>query len=177
MLHTVLMTLLMAASTPVAPQTLPNQPVPELDLDRYAGQWHEIAHLPMFFERKCLEAVTATYTPMPDGTIHVRNACETRDGRQTVDGVAKIVEGRPAAFKVRFAPAWLGWLPRAWAHYWVIDVAPDYQWAMVGSPSGKYLWILARRRDMRRALFENLKERARQRGYPVEELMIMAPRD
>jgi apolipoprotein D and lipocalin family protein len=177
MLHVVLMTLLMAASAPIDPPTLPNQPVPELDLDRYTGQWHEIAHLPMFFERKCLQAVTASYTPMPDGTIHVRNACQTRDGRQTVDGVAKIVDGQPAAFKVRFAPAWLGWLPRAWAHYWVIEVASDYQWAVVGSPSRKYLWILARRPDMRRALFESIKERARRRGYAVENLEIMAPLD
>ena len=177
MLHVVLMTLVMAASSPISPPTRPNQPVSTLDLDRYAGQWHEIAHLPMFFQRKCLEAVTASYTPMPDGTIHVHNACQTRAGRQTVDGVAKIVDGQPAAFKVRFAPAWLGWLPRAWADYWVIEVAPDYQWAVVGSPSRKYLWILARRPDMRRALFESIKDRARQRGYAVENLVLMAPVD
>ena len=177
MLPVMLMTLVMAVSSPISPPKLPNQPVAALDLDRYAGQWHEIAHLPMFFQRKCLEAVIASYTPMPDGTIHVHNACQTRDGRQTVDGVAKIVEGQPAAFKVRFAPAWLGWLPRVWADYWVIEVAPDYQWAVVGSPSRKYLWILARRPDMRRALFESIQGRARQRGYAVENLVLMAPVD
>jgi apolipoprotein D and lipocalin family protein len=175
MLHVMLMTLMMAASTPITPPTLPNQPVRTLDLDRYAGQWHEIAHLPMFFQRKCLGAVTATYTPMPDGTIHVHNACQTADGRQTVEGVAKIEDGQPAAFKVRFAPAWLSWLPRAWADYWVIEVDPDYQWAVVGSPNHKYLWILARRPDMRRALFEDIRHRARQRGYAVEDLLLMAP--
>ncbi|TPG50106.1 hypothetical protein EAH75_00985 [Rhodanobacter glycinis] len=175
MLHVMLMTLMMAGTTPIAPPALPNQPVPTLDLARYAGQWHEIAHLPMFFQRKCLGAVTATYTPMPDGTIHVRNACQTADGQQTVEGVAKIEDGQPAAFKVRFAPAWLGWLPRAWADYWVIEVDPDYQWAVVGSPSHKYLWILARRPDMPRALFEDIKHRARQRGYAVEDLLLMAP--
>lgn len=173
MLHAMLMTLMMAA----APATLVNQPVRSLDLNRYAGQWHEIAHLPMFFQRKCVGAVTATYTPMPDGTVHVHNACHTRDGRQTVDGVARITPGQPAALKVRFAPAWLGWLPRAWADYWVIEVDPDYQWAVVGSPSRKYLWILARQPDMKRALFESIKSRARQRGYAVEKLVLMAPVD
>ncbi len=177
MLHAVLMSFMMAATLPVGPPTLPNQPVPTLDLDRYAGQWHEIAHLPMFFQRKCLGAVTATYTPKPDGTIHVHNACHTRDGVQTVDGEAKIAEDQPAAFKVRFAPAWLGWLPRAWADYWVIEVDPDYQWAVVGSPSRKYLWILARRPDMPRAQFEAIRERARQRGYAVDNLLLMAPVD
>jgi len=175
MFHAMLLTFAMAVSVPVDAPTLPNRPVPALDLDRYAGQWHEIAHLPMFFQRKCLGAVTARYTPMPDGTIHVHNACRTSSGMQTVDGVAKIVDGQPAAFKVRFAPAWLGWLPRAWADYWVIDVSPDYQWAVVGSPSRKYLWILARRPDMERSLFESIKRRARQRGYPVEDLVLMAP--
>ncbi|MFC5437861.1 lipocalin family protein [Rhodanobacter umsongensis] len=179
MLHVLLMTLVMAASTstPINPSTLPNQPVRTLDLDRYAGQWHEIAHLPMFFQRECLGAVTARYTPMPDGTIHVHNTCQTDSGMQTVDGVARVVNGQPAVLKVRFAPAWLGWLPRAWAEYWVIEVASDYQWAVVGSPSRKYLWILARRPDMYRGLFESIRERARQRGYPVEKLVLMAPLD
>jgi apolipoprotein D and lipocalin family protein len=176
MLH-VLMTLLMASSASVSAATLPNQPVSTLDLDRYAGQWHEIAHLPMFFQRKCLGAVTASYTPMPDGTIHVHNSCLTSRGTQTVNGVAKTVNGQPSAFEVRFAPAWLGWLPQAWAEYWVIDVAPDYQWAVIGSPSRKYLWILARRPDMPRALFESLRDRARRRGYAVEKLVLMAPLD
>jgi apolipoprotein D and lipocalin family protein len=177
MLHVMLMTLLMASSAPAGTATLPNQPVSTLDLDRYAGRWHEIAHLPMFFQRKCLGGVTASYTPVSDGTIHIHNSCRTRRGTQAVDGVAKIVDGQPAAFKVRFAPAWLGWLPRAWAEYWVIDVAPDYQWAVIGSPSRKYLWVLARRPDMHRALFESILDRAHRRGYAVEKLVVMAPVD
>ena len=57
----------------------------------------------------------------------------------------------------------------------MIEVAPDYQWAVVGSQSRKYLWILARRPEMQRVLFESIKDRARRRGYAVEKLMIMAP--
>jgi apolipoprotein D and lipocalin family protein len=175
MLHVMLLTLAMAVSTPINSPTLPNRPVPTLDLDRYAGEWHEIAHLPMYFQRKCVGAVIARYTPRADGTIHIHNACETSSGRQTVDGVAKIEDDQPAVFKVRFAPAWLSWLPRAWADYWVIEVSPDYQWAVIGSPSRKYLWILSRRPDMQRALFESIKHHARQRGYAVEKLVLMAP--
>jgi apolipoprotein D and lipocalin family protein len=66
------------AGTPAA--TLPNVPVATLDLGRYAGQWHEIAHLPMFFQRKCAGDITARYTPLPDGTLEVRKACRTKDG-------------------------------------------------------------------------------------------------
>ena len=56
---------------------LENRPVSALDLSRYSGQWHEIAHLPMYFQRKCRDQITATYTPRPDGTITVHNACRT----------------------------------------------------------------------------------------------------
>ena len=73
MLNSALITLAMAASAASAP-ALANQPVSSLDLQRYAGTWHEIAHLPMFFQRKCVDTITATYTVNADGTIGVRNA-------------------------------------------------------------------------------------------------------
>ncbi len=66
-----LLTLLMATSSPA----VANKPVPELDLQRYTGAWHEIAHLPMYFQRKCVDNITATYTARKDGSIEVRNAC------------------------------------------------------------------------------------------------------
>ncbi|MEP6899677.1 MAG: lipocalin family protein [Rhodanobacter sp.] len=156
--------------------SLANQPLPALDLPRYVGQWHEIAHLPMFFQRKCVDTITAIYTANPNGTIGVHNACRTRAGTmEASDGVAKKVIGQPGALKVRFAPGWLAWLPWVWADYWVVEVDPDYQWAVVGGPSRKYLWVLSRRPSMDRALFTQLTDRARQRGYAVERLVMAAP--
>ncbi len=172
-----LMAALVAAVLPASAATLPNQPVTSLDINRYAGQWHEIARLPMYFERKCLDAVTATYTPNPDGTVHVHNTCRTSTGRMSVDGVARMKGNQPAALEVRFAPAWLTWLPVAWADYWVIEVDADYQWAVIGSPGRKHLWILSRQPSMERELFRTLKEHSRQRGYQVDQLMMTAPLD
>lgn len=171
------MATLMTASIPLAATALPNEPTRTLDLARYAGQWHEIAHLPMFFQRRCVDNITATYTARPDGTLGVHNACRTQDGSmQASDGEAKRVPGEPAgALKVRFAPAWLSWLPWVWADYWVIEMDADYQWAVVGSPSRKYLWILSRQPQMNPQLLQNLKDRARQRGYPVDQLVMAAP--
>lgn len=177
MLRPILMTTLMAAAAP-ATSTLPNQPVDAIDIQRYAGQWHEIAHLPMFFQRKCVDTITATYTLQLDGTIQVHNACRTKDGSMDAsDGVAKTAPGKPAALKVRFAPAWLSWLPLVWADYWVVDLDPDYQWAVVGGPSRKYMWVLSRRPSMNRSLFEQIRERGRQRRYPVDTLVTAAPLD
>ena len=177
MLKSALITLAMAASAASAP-ALANQPVSSLDLQRYAGTWHEIAHLPMFFQRKCVDTITATYTVNADGTIGVRNACRTKSGDMDEStGVARPVEGLDGALQVRFAPEWLSWVPMVWADYWVIDLDPDYQWAVVGGPSKKYLWILSRRPAMDQALFVRLKEDARRRGYPVDDLVMAAPLD
>jgi apolipoprotein D and lipocalin family protein len=177
MLRPILTTTLMATAAATT-STLPNQPVATLDIQRYAGQWHEIAHLPMFFQRKCVDTITATYTPRPDGTIDVHNACRTKDGSmEASDGIAKKVAGKPAALKVRFAPRWLGWLPLVWADYWVVDLDPNYQWAVVGGPGRKYMWVLSRSPSMKRTLFEQIRERARERHYPVDKLVMAAPLD
>ncbi|MGH8427279.1 MAG: lipocalin family protein [Gammaproteobacteria bacterium] len=157
-------------------ESLPNQPVSALDLDRYAGTWHEIAHLPMYFQRKCKDHITATYTLRTDGNIGVRNACRTKAGKEDVAlGIAKSAGGPAGALKVRFAPGWLSWLPWVWADYWVIELDPDYQWAVVGSPSRKYLWVLSRKPTMSRDRFQQLVAHAKQRGYPVDRLVMAAP--
>lgn len=154
----------------------PVRSVPELDISRYAGHWHEIAHLPVFFQRKCVGDITAAYTLREDGMLGVANACRTRDGtRDAVEGIARRVEGHPGRLQVRFAPDWMSWLPMVWADYWVIDLDPDYQWAVVGSPNRKYLWILSRTPTMERALFERIKARAQAMGYDLEPLVMAAP--
>ncbi|MBB1061222.1 lipocalin family protein [Marilutibacter spongiae] len=161
-----------------AADPLPNVPVETLDLQRYSGQWHEIAHLPMFFQNQCVGDVTATYTPREDGLIGVRNACRTDDGSMDVaEGTARPAGDAQGQLEVRFAPDWLSWLPMVWGDYWVLETGPDYEWAVVGSPGKDYLWILSRTPTMDRERFEALRERAAQRGYPVDELVMMSQVD
>jgi apolipoprotein D and lipocalin family protein len=178
MIYSVLMTTMMAATAPMAAASPTNHPVTDLDLSRYLGKWHEIAHLPMFFQRKCVDKITATYSSNPDGTIAVHNACRARNGTMDAsDGVARKVAGQAAALKVRFAPAWLSWLPMVWADYWVVDLDTNYQWAVVGGPSRKYMWVLSRSPSMSRTVFDQIRQRAQQRGYPVDRLVMAAPLD
>ena len=149
-----------------------NEPVAELDVGRYVGMWHEIAHLPMYFQRQCVDSITATYTARGDGTIDVRNACRTRDGdRDEALGRARPVEGRPGAFEVRFAPAWLGWLPFIWADYWVVDLDPEYRWAV---SAARIANICGFSRGIRRSAPSStrVESRAAERGYPVDALIV-----
>lgn len=158
-----------------AADPLPNVPVEALDLQQYSGEWHEIAHLPMFFQRQCVSDITATYTPRADGTVGVRNACRTEDGEMDVsEGVARPAGDAEGALEVRFAPEWLSWVPFVWGDYWVLEHDPQYRWAVVGSPSLDYLWVLSREPTMDRSLFEQLRTRALARGYPVDELVMAA---
>lgn len=161
-----------AAAQAVQPVTA----VESLDLTRYAGHWHEIAHLPVSFQRRCAGDITAQYTLRSDGSTGVRNACRTHDGElASVEGMARQIDGHPARLQVRFAPSWLGWLPIVWADYWVLDVDPDYQWALVGEPGRRYLWILSRTPSMDAALFARLKQRAEEMGYDLSALTLAAP--
>ena len=176
MRRSTLMWLLLAmAPAASAGAPLTNEPVSRLDLPRYLGTWHEIAHLPLFFQRQCRDTITATYRARDDGTIEVHNACRTRDGSMDdADGIARLTD-RPGALQVRFAPAWLSWLPWVWADYWVVELDPEYRWAVVGSPSRKYLWVLSREPRMERRLFDELRRHAAERGYPVDKLVLAAP--
>jgi apolipoprotein D and lipocalin family protein len=90
-----------------------------------------------------------------------------------VEGRARIADasGPNTKLEVRFVPAWLGWLPFVWGDYWIIELAPDYSYALVGAPSREYLWILARSPDTDAATFEQLKQRAAAQGFEVARLV------
>jgi apolipoprotein D and lipocalin family protein len=144
--------------------------VPSVDLDRYAGTWHEIARYPNRFERMCVRDVTANYIPNPDGTIAVVNRCRKEDGTETrADGLARVVA--PAKLEVRFAPAWLGFLPFVWGDYWVIDLAPDYSYSVVGAPGRDYLWILARNSQLDDATMAAIMARLPALGFDPARLV------
>ena len=150
--------------------------VPEMDISRFAGQWYEIAHLPMSFQDKCAGDITAAYTLLEDELIGVRNACRTADGETSVaEGVARQVKGHPGRLEVRFAPDWLSWVPFLWADYWVIDLDPGYTWAVIGEPGRDYFWVLSREPAMDGKLFEQIKARATAMGYDLGPLIMAAP--
>jgi len=123
----------------------PVRAVETVDLERYAGDWYEVARFPNRFQRRCVSDVRARYVIRTDGQLDVLNQCRTADGVIDARGVARIVDSRTSAkLKVRFAPAALSFLPFVWGDYWILGLAADYSWAVVGSPDRNYLWILSR---------------------------------
>jgi apolipoprotein D and lipocalin family protein len=175
--HALAASLLLAATLAMTCATARAEPlrvVSEVDLARYVGKWHEIARYPNVFEKMCARDVTAEYARNADGTIAVVNACRKEDGTiQRAEGLARVVA--PAKLEVRFAPAWLGFLPFVWGDYWVIDLAADYSYAVVGDPAREYLWILAREPRMDDATWDRVVGGLPALGYDASKLLRNPP--
>lgn len=130
----------------VSASTAPLQPVEAVDLQRYMGTWHEWAKYPNRFQRQCVGDTTATYRQLDDGSVEVLNRCRKADG-QMDQAIGKALQtgGPPSTrLRVRFAPAWLSFLPMVWGDYWIVALESDYRWAIVSEPQRQYLWVLSR---------------------------------
>jgi len=145
----------------------PLETVAHVDLSRYLGTWYEIAHFPQRFQRGCT-ATTATYTQRPDGDIDVLNRCR----KGSLDGEEKSVLGRARvvdrASNARLEVSFFG---PFWGDYWIIDLADDYSYAVVGHPSRDYLWILGRAPSMDAAVYDGIVARLRASGHDTSRLV------
>jgi apolipoprotein D and lipocalin family protein len=154
--------------------------VPAVDLNRYAGTWHEVARLPNRFQAQCVAQATAQYTPLDDGTVGVVNRCrssaegEGEGSWQVVEGVAKPVDPTNAKLRVSFLPPLVRWLPVGWGDYWVLELDPEYRWALVGEPGREYLWVLSRSPVLQQDVLEGVLGRAREMGFPVDRIILSA---
>ena len=139
--------------------------VKELDLQRYLGTWYEIARFDHRFERG-LAGVTATYSMRDDGKIRVLN----QGYKNTLDGELSVAEGKakftaePGKLKVSFF-----WI--FYADYLVMELDENYQWALIGSKSDKYLWILSRTPKLEESVKKLILEKAQNRGYDTSKLI------
>jgi apolipoprotein D and lipocalin family protein len=168
----------LAPATGHAAQDTPPTTVARVDLDRYVGTWFELARFPNRFQRQCVGEVTATYRARPDGRLDVVNRCRVQGGQvDEAVGVARSVSpGSDAKLKVRFAPAFLSFLPMVWGDYWIVDLADDYSTVVVGSPDRQYLWLLARTPGVAEPVYQRLLDAASREGYDVDRL-VRTPQD
>lgn len=155
----------------------PLQVVAPVDIKRYAGMWHEQARLPNRFQKQCAGPVTAQYTPLPDGSIEVRNRCILADGNfEESVGTARAVPvaGLPGAgrLEVRFAPSWLSWIPAVWGDYWILKLDRDYEVALVGTPNREYLWVLSRAPVLEIDRLHAELDYARTLGFDVDKVVL-----
>ena len=152
------------------------EPIAELDVSRYLGTWYQVALIPNRFQSQCVSDTTASYRQRSDGAVDVINRCRGADGEfdQAVGfarPVGTLADGRlkPAQLEVSFLPAWLRWAQSighwGWGAYWVIQLAPDYRYAVVGEGTREYLWVLSRSPSLTAEDEATIRARLRQQGY------------
>ena len=139
-----------------------NAPVAALDLNRYLGEWYEIARFDHSFERG-VEQAKANYTQNPDGTIKVVNSGIKNGKPKTAIGKGKTTD-TPGLLRVSFFGPF-------YADYRVMLIDKDYSHALVGSSSADYLWILSRTSGLSETAKAELLAEARRRGYDTGEFI------
>jgi apolipoprotein D and lipocalin family protein len=144
-----------------APET-----VPFVNLKKYAGTWYEIARYPNRFQKNCVSDVRATYSLRADGKIGVLNQCVQANGKmKTANGTGKVVDRTGnAKLKVTFFWPFYG-------DYWILNLDPDYTFAVVGEQDRKYLWILSRTPEIDSNLYNKILERITRQGYDTTKLI------
>lgn len=146
----------------------PLEVVPYVDLNRYTGTWYEIARYPHKFQAGCTGS-KATYAMRNDGKLSVLNECYEESGRsklRSAKGKAWVVDTMTnAKLKVSFFWPFSG-------DYWIIDLGKDYEYAVIGHPGRKYLWILSRTKDMDKVVYEGILNRLRKQHYDTSKLIV-----
>lgn len=146
------------------------QVVKKVELDKYAGTWYEIVRFPSSFESS-LKCVTATYTIKENGKIEVWNKGHKISDASKISeikGTAWIpYANETAKLKVRFFWPFAG-------DYWIIALDENYQYAMVGHPNRKFLWILSREKKLDSDIIQNLLLQAKNQGFDTSKIEFVA---
>ena len=143
-------------------QKVDNTPIASLDLNKYLGDWYEIARFDHSFERG-LDFCKANYLLREDGKIAVTNTGIQKGKNKTSNSKAKTTD-TPALLRVSFFGPF-------YSDYRVMLIDADYQWALIGSGSAKYLWILSRTPELPKETLDTILAEAQRRGYDTSKLI------
>ncbi|MBX2974877.1 MAG: lipocalin family protein [Ignavibacteriaceae bacterium] len=144
----------------------PLQTVESVDLKKYVGKWYEIASFPQSFQKGC-NCTTAEYFLTDKDYIRVLNSCNRGSSKGKLDqaeGKAFVIEGsNNSKLKVQFFWPFKG-------DYWIIELADDYSYAVVGHPGREYLWILSRTPQMEESTYQMLLQRISAKQFDISKL-------
>ncbi|MEJ8853119.1 lipocalin family protein [Variovorax robiniae] len=151
--------------------------LPAVDLASYMGEWQQLAHIPNWFQRKCVSDTRASYRLLASGQVEVRNECRTKTGTDSVVGVARprtgaVVESgrlQPASLEVAFAPEWVRWVPLVWGNYDIVYLSTDRRVAIVTEPSRRYMWVLSRTGKIAQSEWTAVELRLTQLGFQRDQ--------
>lgn len=142
--------------------TVDNSVVTNFDLNRFLGSWYEIARFDHIFERD-MQHTKALYVLREDGKVNVMNTGLKNGKNSEAKGVAKLTD-TPSLLRVSF------WGP-FYSDYRIMLIGDNYQYALVGSGSDDYLWILSRTPQISAEIKDKILTEATKRGYDIDKLI------
>ncbi len=144
---------------------IPNKPVSTIDIKKFSGKWYSLYSIPTMFD-KGSSHTTVDYKLNSDGYYDVTTSGKEESGKDKIvhSKLFPVKEHNNSEMKAQFL-----WPFKV--DYWVVDLAPDYSWAVVGHPDHKFLFILSRKPEMDPKLHEELVSRCKAMGYAVNELV------
>ena len=145
------------------------KPVTNFEVNRYLGQWYEVARLDHSFERG-LSQVTASYSLKDDGGVRVINrgySLEDNEWKEA-EGKAYFVNGSGEGYlKVSFFGPFYG-------SYVIFELERDnYQYAFISGPNNDYLWLLSRTASVEPDILEKFVSLSKERGFNTEEIIYV----
>jgi apolipoprotein D and lipocalin family protein len=143
------------------------------EIQKYMGQWYEIARLPNQYERKCVAPINANYNldPNDNSKVQIVNSCMHHNKMVKFNGVGHLAaDHNVGKLIINFVPKFLRWTKIGDGNYWILAVKYD-EFALVGSPDRKYLWILSRTDKLDINKLTKLIDIATQQGYATKKLI------
>ena len=148
--------------------------VENLNIGKYLGVWHQIALIPNYFQKDCVDDTQAEYEVLSDDSITILNSCLSLGGERLLAAGIGRATGEPRNFarlKVSFAPKWLAWIPFVWGDYWILSIDDEYNSVLIGSPDRRYLWILSRQKFIQKEIFADYLEKAKKNEFDTSLLI------
>ncbi len=144
----------------------PNKTVTHVDLKRFAGTWYSMYSIPTMFDKGSRETTTH-YTLNNDGYFDVVTTCKDGDEGKIKTVKSKIFPDKNNATNGEMKAQFI-WPIKV--DYWVVDLADDYSWVVVGHPDHRFLFIMSRKPEMDKALYSKIVEHCKEMGYATEKL-------
>ena len=143
-----------------------------VELNKYYGKWYEVASIPQFFQKQCIGNTIAEYSPGEKDLVVVINSCDTISGKRSVaEGRARVVDKETnSKLEVTFVN-FITWIFSFGGSYWILDVDPEYSYALVSDPSRNYAWILSRTPVLSKSLLMNAEKLYRMQGYDTCKIL------
>ena len=146
--------------------------VPQVDLERFMGDWYVIAHIPTWPERNAWNAIES-YALNPDGTI--ATTFTFREGG--FDGEHK--EMHPTGFVTDTKSNAIWGMQFLWpfkADFRISYLTPDYGLTVISRERRDYVWVMARSPEIPETERQAVEEHLKASGYDLAELRYVPQR-